>query len=80
MQKKKYTSLENKTLKRHFFNDAGKQGFDPEAGFLNEIQTVLGVLLLAIHSRLYNFALRFLFPQTHAPLQFLRRKVERRKT
>ncbi len=35
-----------------------------EAVFLNEIQTrVLEVFLLAIHSHLYSFALRFL--QTH---------------
>ncbi len=38
-----------------------------EAKFLDEIQTkVLGVFLLAIHSHLYRFALRFLFLQTHA--------------
>jgi hypothetical protein len=35
----------------------------PEAEFL-----VLRVFLLAIHSHLYSFALRFLFLQTHAPL------------
>jgi hypothetical protein len=39
----------------------------PEAEFLDEIQTkVLRVFLLAIHSYLYSFALRFLFHQTHA--------------
>ncbi len=38
-----------------------------EAEFLNEIQTkVSRVSLLAIHSHLYSFALRFLFLQTHA--------------
>jgi hypothetical protein len=38
-----------------------------EAEFLGEIQTkVLRVFLLAIHSHLYSFALRFLFLQTHA--------------
>ncbi len=38
-----------------------------EAEFLDEIQTkVLRVFLLAIHSHLYSFSLRFLFPQTHA--------------
>jgi hypothetical protein len=39
----------------------------PEVKFLDEIQTkVLRVFLLAIHSHLYSFALRFLFLQTHA--------------
>jgi hypothetical protein len=38
----------------------------PETEFLNEIQTKdLGVFLLAIHSHLCSFALRFLFLQTH---------------
>jgi hypothetical protein len=38
-----------------------------KAEFLHEIQTkVLRVFLLAIHSHLYSFALRFLFLQTHA--------------
>jgi hypothetical protein len=38
-----------------------------EAEFLDEIQTkILRVFLLAIHSHLYSFALRFLFLQTHA--------------
>ncbi len=38
-----------------------------EAKFLDEIQTkVLRVFLLAKHSHLYSFALRFLFLQTHA--------------
>jgi hypothetical protein len=38
----------------------------PEAEFLDEFQTkVLSVFLLAIHSHFYNFALRFLFLQTH---------------
>ncbi len=38
-----------------------------EAEFLDEIRTkVLKVFLLAIHSPLYSFALRFLFLQTHA--------------
>jgi hypothetical protein len=37
----------------------------PEAEFLTEIQTKgLRVFLLAIHSHLYSFALRFLFLQT----------------
>jgi hypothetical protein len=40
---------------------------NPETEFLDEIQTkVLKVFPLAIHSHLYNFALRFLFLQTHA--------------
>ncbi len=39
----------------------------PEVEFLDEIQTkALRVFLLAIHSHLYSFALRFLFLQTHA--------------
>jgi hypothetical protein len=38
-----------------------------EATFLDEIQKkVLKVFLLAIQSHFYNFALRFLFLQTHA--------------
>jgi hypothetical protein len=42
-------------------------GFQPEAKFLDEIQTkVLRVILLAIHSHLYNSALRFLILQSHA--------------
>jgi len=42
-------------------------GCGPEAKFLDEIQTkVLRVFLLAIHSHLYRFVLRFLFLQTHA--------------
>jgi hypothetical protein len=37
-----------------------------EAEFLDEIQTkVFSVFLLAIHSHLYSFALRFLVLQTH---------------
>jgi hypothetical protein len=50
----------------------------PKAEFLDEIQTkVLKVFLLTIHNHLYSFALKFLFPQTHAmsstvsTLQFL---------
>ncbi len=35
----------------------------PEAEFLDEIQRVF---LIAIHSHLHSFALRFLFYQTHA--------------
>jgi hypothetical protein len=35
-----------------------------EAEFLDEIQTKVGVFLLAIQSRLYSFALRFLFLQS----------------
>jgi hypothetical protein len=39
----------------------------PEAEFLNKILTkVLRVFLVATHSRLYSFALRFLFLHTHA--------------
>ncbi len=39
----------------------------PEAEFLDEIKTkALRVFLLAIHSHLYSFALRFLILQTHA--------------
>jgi hypothetical protein len=60
----------------------------PEAGFLNEIQTkvVVRVFLLAIHSHLYSFALRFLFLQTHATFYSFYSSVtvqckgERRKT
>ncbi len=38
-----------------------------EAEFSDEIQSkVLRVFLLAIHSHIYSFALRFLFLQTHA--------------
>jgi hypothetical protein len=38
----------------------------PEAEFLDEIQTkALRVFLLAIHSQLNIFALRFIFLQTH---------------
>jgi hypothetical protein len=38
-----------------------------ETEFLDEIQTkVLRAFLLAIHSHLYSFALRFLFLETHA--------------
>jgi hypothetical protein len=36
----------------------------PEDEFLDKIQTKF--FLLAIHSHLYSFALRFLFIQTHA--------------
>ncbi len=40
---------------------------NPEAKFLDEIQAkVSRACLLAIHSHLYIFALKFLFPQTHA--------------
>ena len=39
----------------------------PEAEFLDVIGTkVLRVFLLAMHSHLYSFALRFIFLQTHA--------------
>ncbi len=39
----------------------------PEAEFLDEIKTkVCRVFLLAIHSHLYSFALRFLILQIHA--------------
>jgi hypothetical protein len=61
--------------------------FRPGAGFLDEIQTkVLRVFLLAIHSHLYSFALRFLFLQTYATsysfysLVIVHCKGERRKT
>jgi hypothetical protein len=37
-----------------------------EAKFLDKIQTKVLVFLIAIHSHLYSFALRFLFLQTHA--------------
>jgi hypothetical protein len=38
----------------------------PETEFWDEIQTkVFRVLLLVLHTHLYNFALRFLFLQTH---------------
>jgi hypothetical protein len=41
--------------------------YSSEVEFLDEIQTkVLKVFLLAIHSHLYNFALRFILLQTHA--------------
>jgi hypothetical protein len=40
---------------------------EPEAEFLDEIQTKdLRVFLLALHSQLYSFALKFIFFQTHA--------------
>jgi hypothetical protein len=43
------------------------KGRENEAEFLDEIQKkVVSVFLLAIHSRLYSFALRFLFLHTHA--------------
>ncbi len=48
---------------------ASSQGniISPEAEFLDETQTKdLRVFLLAIHSHLYSFALRFLFLQTHS--------------
>jgi hypothetical protein len=49
--------------------DGPNEGLAPpytEADFLDEIQTtVLRVFLIAIHSHLYSFALRFLFLQTH---------------
>jgi hypothetical protein len=39
----------------------------PEAEFLDKIQTkVLRIFLLAIHSHLYSFALRFAFLQANA--------------
>jgi hypothetical protein len=39
----------------------------PETEILDEIKTkVIRVFILAIHSHLYSFALRFLFLQTHA--------------
>jgi hypothetical protein len=39
---------------------------NPEAEFVDEIQTkVLRVFLLAFHSHLYSFTLRFLFLQSH---------------
>ena len=44
-----------------------KYGTLAEAEFLDEIQTkVFRVFLLAIHSHLYSFALRFIFLQTLA--------------
>jgi hypothetical protein len=44
----------------------------PEAELLDEIQTkIFRVFLLVIHSHLYSFALKFLYLQTHATLQFL---------
>ncbi len=64
-----------------------KEGSRPEAEFLDEIQTkVLRVFLLAIHSHLYSFALRFMFLRTH-PTSYrfyssftIHCKGERRKT
>ena len=45
---------------------SGKHIIFFKAEFLDEIYTkVLRVFLLAVHSRLYNFALRFLLLQTH---------------
>ncbi len=39
----------------------------PEAEFSDKIQTnVLRIFLLAIHSHLYSFVIRFIFLQTHA--------------
>jgi hypothetical protein len=59
----------------------------PEAEFLDEIQAkVFRVFLLAIHTHLYSFALRFIFPQTHATSYSfyssvnVHCKVERRET
>ncbi len=47
------------------FKGYGETDTDIEAEFLDKIQTkVLIVLLLAIHSYLYSFALRFPFLQT----------------
>jgi hypothetical protein len=44
----------------------GDKESSTEAEFLDEIQTkVLRVFLIAIHSHLYIFALRFLFLKTH---------------
>ncbi len=57
-----------------------------EAEFLDGIQTkVLRVFLLAIHSHLYSFALRYLFLQTHTTsyvklMYSVHCKGERRKT
>ncbi len=43
------------------------EALNTETEFLDEIQTkILRVFLLAIHSHLYSFALRFQFLQTHA--------------
>ncbi len=48
-------------------NHSSNIGSIPEAAFLHKIYTkVLRVFLLAIHSHLYSFALRFIFLQTHA--------------
>jgi hypothetical protein len=59
----------------------------PEAEFLDVIVAkVLIVFLLALHSHLYSFAMRFLFLQTHATSYSfhisaaVHRKGERRKT
>jgi hypothetical protein len=59
-----------KARERGVKNVGGNMTFPPpEAEFLDEIQTkVLRVFLLAIHSHLYSFALRFLFLQTHATI------------
>ncbi len=66
--------------------DGGKY-FSPsctEAEFLDKIQTK--VFLLAIHSHLYRFALRYLFLQTHATSYSFHSSItvhckgERRKT
>ncbi len=50
-----------------FFINKAVTDRDTEAEFLDEVQTkVFRVFLLAIHSHLSTFALRFLFLQTHA--------------
>jgi hypothetical protein len=44
-----------------------REGRENEAEFLDEIQTkIVRDFLLAIHSHLYSFVLRFLFIHTHA--------------
>jgi hypothetical protein len=51
----------------HHPRDETSRTFRLEAEFLDEIQTkVLRMFLLAVHSDLSKFALRFLFLQTHA--------------
>jgi hypothetical protein len=52
----------------------------PEGELLDEIQTkVIRVFLLAIHSHIYSFALRFLFFQTNATSYGFYSTMKRRK-
>ncbi len=75
------------TLRLHFFvvlsvysNSEKVLYFLSWAEFLDEIQTKnLRVFLLAIHSHLYSFALRFIFLRTHATSYSFYCTLQRRK-